>query len=191
MDQAGLLTHLLEALERHNVPYAIGGSHATMAYGEARLTNDIDVVVDLDPARWRALSAAFPESDYYVSEDGARTALARGGTFNVIHPDSGLKIDFFVPSNDFERAEIGRAVRAPAQANRDAFFVSPEDVIVMKMRYFAEGGSDKHLRDIMGVMQSMGDRVDHGYIELWVERFDLRAVWAAVIERLNEPPARG
>jgi len=49
MDQAELLRHLLDAVEGQGLEYGITGSHATMAFGEARLTNDIDVLVALTP----------------------------------------------------------------------------------------------------------------------------------------------
>jgi hypothetical protein len=39
---------VVDALDRHGVPYAITGSQASSVYGEQRFTNDIDVVVDLE-----------------------------------------------------------------------------------------------------------------------------------------------
>ena len=53
MDQADLLRHLLDAVEGQGLEYGITGSHATMAFGEARLTNDIDVLVALTPPSLR------------------------------------------------------------------------------------------------------------------------------------------
>jgi hypothetical protein len=48
-----LLGFLVEVLESQHLPYAIVGSQASMTYGEARFTNDIDVVVGLTPATLR------------------------------------------------------------------------------------------------------------------------------------------
>ena len=42
-----LLQNIVEILERLQVPYLITGSVAAMAYGESRLTNDIDIVADI------------------------------------------------------------------------------------------------------------------------------------------------
>jgi hypothetical protein len=120
MDQEQLLSRLVATLDRLGIPYAIGGSHATTVYGRPRQTLDIDVVVDLDPQRLRDLIAAFPFPDFYTSEGGARAAVARGGTFNIIHPESGQKIDFFVPRDAFERSEIPRAVRARTPSGVEA-----------------------------------------------------------------------
>ncbi len=40
---------LLAALDRIETPFVVGGSVASGAHGLARLTNDIDIVVDLPP----------------------------------------------------------------------------------------------------------------------------------------------
>ena len=47
MDITQLLSFLIDVLEKHHLPYVIVGSQASMTFGEARFTNDIDVVVDL------------------------------------------------------------------------------------------------------------------------------------------------
>lgn len=186
MDQERLLSRLIATLERLQIPYAIGGSHATMAFGRPRNTLDIDVVVELTPTTLRTLIAEFPFPDFYTSEEGARSAVSRGGTFNVIHPDSGQKIDFFVPRDEFERGEIARAVRATAQSGEEASFVCPEDIILMKMRYFDMGESDKHLTDSAIVLQRLGDRIDRAYIATWAERFGLTDIWRTVQQRVDK-----
>ena len=42
-----LLSLFIEPLERLNLDYMITGSVASMLYGEPRLTNDVDLVLDL------------------------------------------------------------------------------------------------------------------------------------------------
>ena len=64
-----------------------------------------------------------------------------------------------------------------------AAFASPEDVIVKKMEYYRDGGSEKHLRDIAGILKVSGDELDLGYIERWAKAKDLSDVWVAVLSR--------
>lgn len=45
MQQDELLRYAVETLERLNIPYTVVGSLASGAYGEPRLTQDIDIVV--------------------------------------------------------------------------------------------------------------------------------------------------
>ena len=48
MQQAELFLLFTGPLEETGIVYMVGGSVASMVYGEPRLTNDIDIVVDLD-----------------------------------------------------------------------------------------------------------------------------------------------
>ena len=45
MDQTDLLRHVVAVVEKLDLPYVLVGSIASGAYGEPRLTRDIDVVV--------------------------------------------------------------------------------------------------------------------------------------------------
>src|SRR5689334_15458330 len=51
MEQAELLRHVCEILEELGLPYLVTGAQATIAFGEPRFTNDIDIVVALTPDR--------------------------------------------------------------------------------------------------------------------------------------------
>lgn len=181
MDQAKLLSHLIDTLETQRVPYAITGSHASMAFGEVRLTHDIDVVAGLTPSTLAAFCAAFPPPDYYVRDVAARAAAAGGGMFNIIHPESGLKIDVIVPTSDFDRGQLRRAVRAAALPGKEASFVAPEDLIIKKMEYFREGASEKHLRDIAGILNVTGQRIDREYIRRAAAALGLESVWEGIL----------
>jgi hypothetical protein len=182
--QDELLRFAVEALERLRLPYLVTGSVATVFYGEPRFTNDVDIVVDLPLARAGELCRAFPAGEFYVDPESARAAIRRRGQFNVIHPTSGLKIDLIVaPRDAFDRSRFERARRVHPAPDYDAAFASPEDVIVKKMAAFREGGSDKHLRDVAGVLRVSGERLDRSYIAEWAARLGLMDVWKAVLER--------
>ena len=184
MDQAELLVYLLDVLERQKLRYALVGSHASMAYGEQRLTNDIDVLVDLSPGTLVPFCNEFPQPPFYVSDDGARYAVTHGGTFNIIDPGGGQKIDIFVPSSDFDRSQLDRAAPLPISPTRQAMFVSPEDVILKKMEYYHEGGSEKHLRDITGMLKLLGPRIDHDSILRRAAKLGFQSIWAAIEQRM-------
>jgi hypothetical protein len=191
MDQAELLRYLLDVVEQQELPYAIAGSHASMAFGEYRFTMDIDIVIGLTSATLRSFCDAFPTKDFYVSEDGARAAVLRGGMFNIIHPESGQKIDVIVPSSEFDRGQLTRAVVAPVFPGRDGRYVAPEDQIIKKMEYYREGGSEKHLRDITGILKVMGERIDRHVITQWASQMDLMPVWEAIIHRIDTNRSQG
>jgi hypothetical protein len=85
MEQDDLLRHLCTSLERLNIGYFITGSQATIAYGEPRFTNDIDVVIALESSQLDAFVCEFPDSDFYLSREAALEAIRDRGMFNIIN----------------------------------------------------------------------------------------------------------
>ena len=63
-----LLDNLVLILERLRIPYIVTGSIASMAYGEPRLTNDIDIVADVEEKHISGLLEAFPPNEFYISQ---------------------------------------------------------------------------------------------------------------------------
>jgi hypothetical protein len=120
-----------------------------LACGEPRLTADIDVVLLLKLEDIAALKAAFPESDYYVPPDETlRSELARGGMFNVIHHGSQFKADIYIAAGDSLHAWALEHRRRIDREGSGAWIAPPEYVILRKLEFLREGGSDKHVRDI-------------------------------------------
>lgn len=70
-----LLRYLVTALEEVGVPYAIGGSIASIAYGEPRSTLDIDVVASLDATTVVGFCRRFPPGDFYLDLEAASAAV--------------------------------------------------------------------------------------------------------------------
>src|SRR5436189_5464854 len=100
MEQVDLLRRMTEALESLGIKYMVGGSMASMAYGEPRMTRDIDIVVDLTEDKVSALCQTFPPPDFYVSVTAAQQAVRNHSQFNVIHISSGNKVDLILVRNN-------------------------------------------------------------------------------------------
>jgi hypothetical protein len=86
-----LMQIVADFFESHGIDYRVVGSMASMAYGEPRFTNDVDIVADLPLDKVTELCGAFPAPDYYVSEQAARDAVPR--RFQVQHLASGLGLE--------------------------------------------------------------------------------------------------
>jgi len=184
----GLVTSVLDGL---GVPYLVTGSMATIAYGEPRLTNDIDVVVRLSAHQVGPLCDAFPEDAFYVAREAALDAVQRGGQFNILHPGSGLKVDVMVAEDSaFNASRFGRGRVLAVAKGVAADFASPEDVVLKKLEYYREGGSEKHLRDIAGVLRIVGPELDRGYIAEWAERLAVLELWERVSQAVGPPDDR-
>jgi hypothetical protein len=185
-----LLEVIVRILEKLQIPYFVTGSVAAMAYGEPRLTNDIDIVTGIDSTHIAGLLAELPWDHFYVSDDTIRDAIRYKTQFNIIHPASGLKIDVVIRNKSaFNDSRFSRIRRIKPGESYEANFASPEDIIIMKMRYFKEGGSDKHLRDIAGILKISGAEIDRQYIYDWSMKLDLSEIWDLVIQKIDSPTA--
>jgi hypothetical protein len=186
MEQSELLRDVTKVLEHLGLRYFVTGSMATIFFGEPRFTNDIDIVVDLPTAKVSSLVAAFPAPEFSVSEETIHRAISRRGQFNLIHPASGLKVDFMLPADSpFNRSRFLRAAKVRPAADFEVTFSSVEDVILKKMEAYREGGSEKHLRDITGVLKITGERLDRGYIEDWADRLGVAEIWREILTRAD------
>jgi len=117
--------------------------------------------------------------------DAARTAVQRKTQFNIIHPASGLKIDVIVgKANAFDENRFRRVRRLKPFEDTEADFASPEDVILKKMEFYREGRSDKHIRDIAGILKISGDALDREYIDIWAAKLGLREIWRLIQKRV-------
>jgi hypothetical protein len=187
MEQSDLLLYVCRTFERLGIPYLVTGSQATIVFGEPRFTNDIDVVVDLAHEKLDALIGSFPADDYYLSRDAAKDAVVRRSMFNVIHPASGLKLDIIVSGNtEFERNRFRRGRRIQVSPSDAVTFASPEDVILKKLEFYKIGGSDRHLRDIAGVLKVSGKSIDRGYIARFASQFGVEDIWTQVQQQVED-----
>jgi len=187
MDQVELLKHVVGVLESINIPYMIVGSWGSGTWGESRFTYDIDIVIGLAAEDVGRLVAAFPASDFYLSEIAIRQALRDHGQFNLIHSETSLKVDFMLEgTTPWAQQQLGRRRRVQLPSGLSTFVAAPEDIIISKMLYYREGGSEKHLRDISGMLKVSGDQIDRSYVVRWAEELGVTEVWQAVLRRLGE-----
>ena len=157
-----------------------------MFYGEPRFTNDIDIVAEVKEQHIPDLLKLFPCDEFYISEAAIRDAIKHSHQFNIIHPSSGLKIDVIICKKEpFDNSRFERINRISPIEDTLANFASPEDVIIMKMRYYKEGESEKHLRDITGMLKISGDIIDRKYIESWADKLGIEDIWRSILERLK------
>ncbi|MBX3425740.1 MAG: hypothetical protein KF688_08680 [Pirellulales bacterium] len=162
--------------------YALVGSFASGIWGEPRFTPDIDVVVEIDSRHVDLLCAAFPPDNFDVNRAAAAEAVALLRPFHVIHPKSGNKIDFIVQgAAAWQRGQIERSVRVPLSEDGSIQVASPADVIIGKLAYCHERGSDKHPRDIAGILRVNGAMVDCSLVDAaadeLAEELEVADVW--------------
>ena len=169
-----LLAAIATALEEIPVRYAIGGSVASTHQGEPRMTNDVDVLVDLGPDHLDAFRSAFGE-DWYIPDRGLPEAVRTAGSFNLIHLSWMDKVDFFVAGDEpLKRKTLERAV--PLRIGEiDVAFSSAEDIVLHKLDWLRQSGGilERQRRDVLGVMKATGSALDISYLRRMAETLSL------------------
>ncbi len=165
-----LLCKIAEILEKLKIPYIITGGFAVAIWGRPRFTADIDIVVELFQRDIDALckELLLIDKDVYVDKEGIKDALLQKGEFNFIHPQTGLKVDFWISKRDeFDKLRIKRKIIKRINSQK-INFISPEDLILVKLSWYRENGSQKQLEDIKSILDI--SKVDLSYIKKWARQ---------------------
>lgn len=171
---------ILGPIQHTGIPYMVTGGVAAIAYGEPRLTNDVDIVVDGAPRYAPRFTAVFPTPDYYVPPHEVLVeefGRSRHGHFNIIHNDTGLRADVYVAGDDPLNAWAMEHRHTESIGADPIWFAPIEYVIVRKLEYYAEGSSDRHLRDIASMLGISGDMIDHEVLQRLIADRGLEATW--------------
>lgn len=167
-------------LNELGVRYMVSGSIAAIYYGEPRLTNDVDIVVFLHREDAPRIEIAFPAEEFYCPPgDVIRLEAAREqrGHFNLIHHDTGFKADLYLGGRDELHAWGLARARLVAIGDDLVCLAPPEYVILRKLQFFREGKSQKHLRDIRGILNGMGDEWSREVLEALIQAHGLNGEW--------------
>jgi hypothetical protein len=163
-----VVERLADMLDSLGIAYAIGGSLASSVYGTSRFTQDADITVQ----SFARVAHGFYEmvkKEFYISEQAMRQALDSFGSFNIIHFETAFKVDIFVQGPDeFEQRLLARSREAKLSdsSRRNLRVVSPEDIVLLKLRWFhATGGtSQRQWDDILGVLRIQRSSLDFEYL---------------------------
>ncbi|MDO8389969.1 MAG: hypothetical protein Q7V57_05735 [Actinomycetota bacterium] len=131
-----------------------------------------------------ALLEGLIDADFYVPVNAAAEALAGGGSFNVLHPATGGKVDVFVcPANDqFEVQRIARRVRMEV-FGVGSWVATPEDVVLSKLRWRLESQSDVQWRDCVEL--AAVHTLDRRHLRVWAERLGITPDLDALLDQVD------
>jgi predicted nucleotidyltransferase len=161
-----------DRLSERGLPFMLTGSFALAYYATPRMTRDLDIVVALTESDVDALAGAFT-ADFYIDPDAARIAVQSERMFNLLHLESGVKVDLIVrKSSEYRRVEFERRKSVEIAGIR-TWIVSREDLILSKLVWAQESDSELQRRDIRGLL---AETVDLDYIREWAPQLGVAAL---------------
>jgi hypothetical protein len=135
-----LLTRVVAALESVGVVHRLTGSLASSLHGEARATHAIDLVVDIRAEVVTPVVGALEEPNTYLDDQAVADAVRRRTLFNLLDTTTGDQVDFWLLRDEpFDRERFARRTEVEVLGLRLAVS-SPEDTILMKLRWAAQSG---------------------------------------------------
>jgi hypothetical protein len=162
------------------IRYMVTGAAAAIIYGEPRLTHDIDLVMELKGEDTRKLEKAFRPGEFYCPHEENINVEAKRpsrGHFNIIHKETGFRADCYMMGQD-ELHFWGMAKRRELIIEGEPVWVAPpEYVILRKLEYYREGGSEKHLKDIVSMLTISSDRINLEELLGKIRIYELEKQW--------------
>jgi len=171
LTELDILKLISERLSAGKFQFMLTGSFALAYYATPRMTRDLDIVLELrepDVERFAGVFAA----DFYLDPDDARAAVAAQRMFNLMHFQTGIKIDFIVrKATEYREAEFLRR-RAVSLSGVDTFIVSREDLILSKLVWAVETNSEMQRRDVQSLVHAI---LDKAYLRKWASPLGVAA----------------
>lgn len=179
---------VIDAFDRLGLDYLLAGSFSSNFYGIPRSTKDADFVAVLVGGAVAALEKELHEDFEFDDQPSIETVT---GTFRDKLKARAIpfEIEIFHLSLDaHDQARFQRRRRVHDELiGRDVWLPSPEDVILMKLRWAEIAKRGKDIDDVRDVIAVQGDAaLDWDYIYHWCAIHGTRALLDEI--RASIPP---
>lgn len=171
-------------LRQLGIRFHLTGGITSAAWGEPRMTQDIDIVVD--PAQVKlnvdALVRSLGESDFLFDEDSVRKAVAAGDLFQLLDRRESLKLDIY--PREMIPGELDRSESLELFAGEMLPVASRMDAAASKLVWISKG-SHKSRRDLRAIFRA-GDGGERQAIQTWAETSGFGPLLAEVLAESDE-----
>jgi hypothetical protein len=170
VSEQDVLRIVSERLSSASISFMLTGSYALAYYATPRMTRDLDFVVALGDGNVDSVVVLF-SPDFYVDTDAVRAAATTQSLCNLMHLESGVKVDFIVrKSSEYRKVEFARR-QAVQLGAVETWIVSREDLILSKLVWARDSRSELQRRDVCALLD---EHVDRAYLEHWAERLGVK-----------------
>jgi hypothetical protein len=153
-------------LHKAGIPTIVIGGIAVGAWGEPRLTRDIDLKVLIGRDEADRLISQLSASYIFLMPEPREVLQKQAMLF--IQDRLGTRIDLLLAETPYDALAIERGRDVEVQPGVRVRMCSPEDLIIYKL-------ISTRLRDhedVKGIVRRQGDTIDDGYILEWLRQFE-------------------
>ena len=175
---------LVAILQQFDIRFHLTGGLTTIYYGEPRLTQDIDVVVDNHQvaAALDSFLEAIESSDFIFDAGSIREAVADHGMFQLLDAVESLKLDIY--PRELIPGELDRSVLESVFEGEKLPTASRADAAISKLIWISKG-SHKSRRDFRKIFGAAAID-DRKFIEEFAEHLNLKYLLDEVVVEPDE-----
>lgn len=170
-----IVRRVFDACDALGIPYVLVGSFASNIYSIPRATKDVDFVLRAEPGQFSQLMATLGPD--FVRDPQIQFETVTGTKKILVEEkESGFEIEFFELSSEPHDQERFARRRRLEVFGREAWVLTPEDVLVTKINWIHRAGRKKDVPDVENVIAIQRDSLDWAYIEKWCDQLGSRQV---------------
>jgi hypothetical protein len=186
------LADLARAFDALAVPWYLFGAQAAILYGATRVTEDIDVTIDLGNRAPTEFVSALERFGFDLRFAAPQTFVERTRVFPFTHIRTGMPVDIVVAGPGLEELFFSR-IQKERREGQTLPVASPEDLIVMKIL----AGRPHDHEDIRSILRASGAKLERATIEATLAlleealgQSDLRPAFRALDDDTPAPRTR-
>ena len=150
-----VIADLARVLGALGVRWYVFGAQATIAYGHARLTADVDVTVELGTRSTQALLDALDAQGIVARFAFDAAFVERTRVLPLVHSPTTMDVDVVLAGPGPEETFLDQVVHLDIGGTAVPF-ASPTDLVVMKVL----AGRPKDLEDVIGLLRARPASLD-------------------------------
>lgn len=141
------LGKIMDILHRHNIRFHLTGGITSVAYGEPRMTQDVDMVIDNHAVvqQLESFLESLHSSDFVYDEETIRSAVSGSRMFQLLDSVEVMKLDMY--PRELIPGELERSVQIEIFEGIAVPMASLPDTALAKLIWIAKG-SHKNRRDL-------------------------------------------
>ena len=170
---------ILNLLETEKLDYLIMGGLATSIIGEARMTQDIDILIFIGKDNIVQLLNAAKKIGFRFNKKKLDEDINLRGIFQLTY--GSFHVDFICGAMPFELEAVKRKQKLPLYGMKVSF-PTPEDLILFKLIPARE----KDLLDAKGIITRHKGKLDFAYLRKWVNVIAEDLQDLRIVRRLEE-----